>query len=293
MNQINQTIGEQVGAMLGHINPEGQDAEVETLEGNKEGSSDEEAENQKVEEEKTGEEEEVSEGTADEVSGEGEKEEEDEGSVNDEETVEKTPVELEMEALRKQNELLQAQLNEVAGKHGAPEAADTTPEILEVGEDFIDLEDDLEALFSDHKRINATLKKTASKAANVALEHVFKKLPTVITKIVQDEVANYRQADQFFVDNKDLMPHREFVSYVYKEMVAKDPKTSPLDHFKGLAKEVRRRIGSGLQPQTNQHVDKGKKTKRRSNFNPPGGKPMQAPAKPTGIGAEINAMLKV
>ncbi len=289
-------IGSQIGDMLG--SPAKVEDQVEgkevILDNEGEDFVDEKTEGQEVEEKDSGKEEEIpgeteGEGTEGEGSEDG-KEGEVEGEEDEAAGKEKTPVELEIEALRIQNELLQAQLNEVSEKRSATKEEDEEVPILDIGQDFVDAEDDLDALFTDHKKVNATLGKAASKAANVTLEHVFKKLPSLITKIVQDEVSNYRQADQFFADNKDLVPHRQFVSYVYNEMVQGDPETSPLDHFKGLAKEVRKRIGTGQIP-AKQNVNKP--GKRRSTFNPPGGRPIAPPKPPSGIGAEINKMLKV
>lgn len=296
------TIKDQVGDMFrGAVTPEeqgqGEQGEELTNEGTEEQESKHgEDENVSGEGEDEGtESKKVEEGTGEEET-EGEKGEEGEGKEGEgeDEGKEKSPIELEMEALRKQNELLHTQLNEVSGGQPKEETEeDAEAPTLEVGEDFIDADTNMDELFADVKKVNATLSKTASKAANLALEHVYKRLPEVITKIVQDEVANYRQADQFFADNKDLIPHKKFVSYVYNDMVQKDPETAPLEHFKALAKEVRKRIGMGEQPSTGQESKKNKKEKRRSSFNPPGGKRVNPPAKPTGIGAEINDMMNV
>jgi len=228
--------------------------------------------------------------------GEEEDGDEDTEDKGESEQEEKDPRELEMEALRKQNEMLQAQLNEVSGKQQEVDIEEEEVPVLDVGDTFVDKEADLEDLFQDADKINATLGKVASKAANVSLEHVYKRLPAVIIKIVQDEVSAYRQSDQFFIDNKDLIPQREFVRYVYNDMVNKDPETSPLDHFKVLAKEVRRRLGTGEQKgsyKTAEVEHREKKKKRRSTFNKPGGKRITTPNAPKGIGGEIHDMMGV
>ena len=289
-------IGEQVGSLLGSKSKEESPQEEK-----EEGLSNEETKEQEGKEQGAGEEEDVSweedketeetEGDSEEASEKGEEdkgdeETEDEGEVDSE----KTPQEVQMEALLKQNELLRQQLNEVSGRGTEPDEIeeDKAPTLV-LEDEFIGKDDDLEELFNDASKINATLNKTASVAANKALEHVYKSLPPVITRLVQDEVATYRQADQFFVENQDLLPQREFVSYVYNEMVKKDPETPPLTHFTNLAKEVRRRLGTG---ETLPNQNKGdKKKKRRGNFNPGSGKRAPQPKEPTGVGAEIKQLM--
>ena len=284
-------VGKQLGAMLGS---KGTSSEEEI---NEEVSNEENQEQVEGTEVK-GEEEEVSkeggdkgteetegskEGKGADTEIEGEKTDED-----DETEKEKTPQELQIEALIVQNEKLMVQLNEVSGGE-QKEEVEAESETLDVSEEFIGKDDDIEELFNDRDKVNATLNKTASKAANVALEHVYKALPDLITRLVHDEVDLYRQADQFYLENQDLSPHKKFVSYVYKDMIDNDPGTPPAEHLKKLAVEVKKRIGSG-------EINKGKekkKEKRRGNFNPASSSRGVAPKEPSGIGAEISAMEKL
>ncbi len=253
-----QVEGTEVKGEEEEVSKEGSDEGTEKIEGSKEG-----------------------EGTDTEIEGE-------ETNEDDETEKEKTPQELQIEALIAQNEKLMEQLNEVSGGE-QKEEVEAEPETLDISEEFIGKDDDIEELFSDRDKINVTLNKTASKAVNAALEHVYKVLPDLLTRLVQDEVQLYRQADQFFVENPDLSPHKKFVTYVYKDMIDNDPGTPPAEHLKKLAVEVKKRIGSG-------EINKGKekkKEKRRGNFNPASSSRGVAPKEPSGIGAEISAMEKL
>jgi hypothetical protein len=200
----------------------------------------------------------------------------------------------ELDLAKKQNEILQQQLDAVLSlqKKGKKEGEEEEEEgILEKGEtlgasEFLGPDDDLEAIIDDKGKLNEVLNKVASTAYTKSVERVYKAIPSIVSRVAQVEVANHMLAADFLRANPDLLKHRKFVGFVYDSMAMDNPDKTSEDIFKGLAKEVRMRLGVSSKSSRR----KGKKV----SFAPGGGtRRLRKPSAPSGIAEEISKMESV
>lgn len=270
----------------------------------KEESKKDELEEETTNEEEAGEEEKVSEGEEGEGEGEesededaggeegeeGSQDAEEAGEEGDEETGEEGSEELsELEAMRKQNELLMKKIDKLTAERESEE--EEAPKVDIEAADFLDSDESLDLFTQNKEKANEVLNKVVAQTAEVTIEHVYKRIPEIITKIVRDEVNMYRMADEFFTLNRDLLPHRGVVRLVFDEMVADNPDEAPKDIFKRLAKESR----MYLRKEKPAEGENKKKKKRRPHL-PAGGSGAargRQPEKPKGIAQEINDMKRL
>lgn len=148
---------------------------------------------------------------------------------------------------------LRRQVEELSGKKAAPkteapktEAPATQPPVSTEPQDFIG-DADVEELIHDKESLNKLLNAVYQKALNdskVGLgESVLRSIPdivrtniTLVTKL--NEIKN-----QFYEDNKDLVPFPKVVGAVMEELVSANPGKKYEEIMSGLGEEVRKRLG--------------------------------------------------
>ena len=136
---------------------------------------------------------------------------EDKSASTDEVAASESPSELEQ--LRTEKEQLLARLNEVSAR--SVEAETVPAEKQAVDLDFVSEEEMTDAL-QDRTKLNSLLNKVYSKAveqANVGI-------PAVVERAVASQVSMAMAVQAFYTQNRDLLPVRNYVGQVAREVQA-------------------------------------------------------------------------
>ena len=144
----------------------------------------------------------------------------------------KTPLELEMEKVRKENEELRAHLEEVAGRALAPTQAQTpkTPEQIEADKQkqleaarqvlaFLPDETKFDEVLKSKDNFNALL----TAVVNTAVERSLRLMPTVAGNLVEQKITMNEAVRGFYTDNADLLQHKKYIGFVANEVTAQHP----------------------------------------------------------------------
>jgi len=124
-----------------------------------------------------------------------------------------------------------------------PPAEEPIPE-----EDFLG-ETDLDELTRDPKLFNALLNKIYAKARTDARgdvklgnESVVKAIPDIVKNNIALTATLKKVNEDFYAENKDLVPWKAAVATVFEEFISKDPGKSYNELLPDVAKEVRTRL---------------------------------------------------
>lgn len=267
--------GIDIGGMLNNpsVKPEDEDEEVK----DKEPELDEDEE--KDEDEHPSDDEDVK-GPDDEDNGDDDDEE-------DEEEDEKDSDKGSNKAILAELRIMQRRLDSMENGSFKVEEKEDTPK-LEV-DAFVNA-DNFDEVMNTPEKVNEMLTGVAQVAYEKAIEHVIKRMPSVISAEVARTVTTQTMVQDFYRTNKDLIPHKRYVAMAYEELRESDPTLTMEDLFiKGkLAKEVRKTLGI-------RRPESGKGRQRTSA--PAGrGKPGRSKrekGKESSIGQQISDMLKI
>ena len=215
----------------------------------------------------------------------------DEGSMEDESSEEETdPLAL----LQGQIASLNEKIAEISGsKREKKVEQEVVDEVVELPtEDFMLTEEVYEAAMSSREAFNNVLVDVAKKATTYAIRAMLKKVPAIVSAQVDNAVSNQDIVGQFFQKNRDLLPARKFVSYVYTELRAEHPDKSDYDLLQMTAVEARKRMGN---PTGRPFTKKTGATK--GSFAPAGrgvaGRGVSRPKAPKSITEELELMAKL
>ena len=202
---------------------------------------------------------------------------EQEPEETEEEDADKPKESPEVKALRDQLTALEAKLAAIA----APKQAETAKETPVDKTFFIATQEEMDRVLDKPENMNELL----VKVHNRAVESVIKHIPAIISNMIETQVTMRGSVTKFYEENKDLVPHKQYVGFVVNELVGKHPDWDMNKVFTELPKEVRKRIG------LKQQAEEKKQQKQRGGF-PPRGSGARPPAKqgsdkPTGTEAEI------
>jgi hypothetical protein len=104
---------------------------------------------------------------------------------------------------------------------------------------FIKDKAEYDALFEKPELLNEVL----NKVADAGGERIIKALPKIIRAVVTQQVEMQTETAKFFTDNKDLLPHRQFASFVANDMIGQNPNWTLTKLYTELGGEVRKRLG--------------------------------------------------
>ena len=114
-------------------------------------------------------------------------------------------------------------------------------------QDFIG-EVDLDDLGRDPKEFNKVLNKIYQKAVSDAHARIQRDLPKVVESNITLMENMKRTSDQFYEENPDLKSFQKVVASVFEEMASAAPDKSYMEVVKGVAPEVRKRLGITEKP---------------------------------------------
>jgi len=210
----------------------GSSTETSNVEGNVENTDTETGEGEEVEDVEVGTE------TEQETAGEDEDVESKTGeSTEDKTEVEESETEMSAEDIRKQ-------LNEVA----AEMLKNQTTQVEEVGEDeektkqeiieqFVS-EENFEEITSSPEALNKVLSNVYNKAVENALTRI---LPSV-NQIVAQQMHVRNLVDNFYKENADLAPYKEFVGFLANQILSKNPDWAYEKVFEEVEKLARAKL---------------------------------------------------
>lgn len=196
----------------------------------------------------------------------------------------------EIETLRQQVGELTAKIAEMSGKATlttTPEAKPSAAQEPFTGE-FFDSKEEFDQTFENQAAMNKVL----SKVAVTTAQRILANLPKVVDNIVKQQVEVQSKIKDFFVDNKDLTKHKQFVGFVANDLGGKNPGWTVDKLFTELGGEVRKRIG--IKTQAGGAAPGTQVTGKKGAF-PPSGKGARPPAQKseqlTSLEKEINDLI--
>lgn len=104
---------------------------------------------------------------------------------------------------------------------------------------FIKDKAEYDSMFEKPELLNEILNKVASAGG----EKVIKALPKIIRAVVKQQIEMQTETAKFFSGNKDLLPHRQFASFVANDIIGQNPNWTLNKLYAELGGEVRKRLG--------------------------------------------------
>ncbi len=104
---------------------------------------------------------------------------------------------------------------------------------------YVASQEEVDKALESHESLNALL----SKVKDDARKETLATLPAIIDNVVRTQFTLRSKVSDFYKDNKDLTPHKEFVGHVVNDLMGKNPDWDLDKVFGELPKEVRKRIG--------------------------------------------------
>lgn len=153
----------------------------------------------------------------------------------------------------------------------------------------IDLDDVTRDPAEFNKLLNSVFKKGVQAArgeVRLGSETVISSLPDIVSSNIKLVQALEKTSEDFYSDNKDLLPYKENVSIVFGEVAVANPDKTYAENLELVGDEVRKRLNL-----TKPVVAETKKKPPKLPTNK--GKQRTTPTEQTGLADEIDAMNKV
>jgi len=156
----------------------------------------------------------------------------------------------EVASLKNQNELLLRRLDALEGK-----SKDVVKEPDDPGEkpdekkpiSFLTDDDDIDEILSKKEKLNEfalrIYQKAIDDASSSTRESVFRSIPQVVVQQVQQQMVLREGINEFFKENKDLIPARKTVGAFANEVVAEHPEWTLKEVFVEAEKKTREALG--------------------------------------------------
>lgn len=175
-----------------------------------------------------------------------EEEKEDIASVTDErnflkEQNIKLMARLEMGPPLVKEEVVEPKVEDVKEVLPVPPVVPPVPEVKEF-KGFLDGED-IDDIVSDPKKFEAVLGRVREQTRNDVIEHVFRAIPTLIVKQVQQQTLIKSAVDDFYKENKDLIAVKRVVGEIANDVAADNPKLTLREVFDKAAEKTRETLG--------------------------------------------------
>lgn len=165
---------------------------------------------------------------------------------------EQTQVETELsevEKIKKENEELKKHLEEIAERIIAPKPQPKTEQEIAAQKaeqdrqakqilKFLPSDEVFDEVMKDSNNFNALL----TTVVNTAVERSLRLMPQIATQLVDQQITLKTVVNDFYTDNKDLVPHKKYVGYVSNEIASQHPEWGLAQILQETEKEVRNRL---------------------------------------------------
>lgn len=165
---------------------------------------------------------------------------------------EQTQVETELsevEKIKKENEELKKHLEEIAERVIAPKPQPQTEQEIAAQKaeqdrqakqilKFLPSDEVFDEVMKDSNNFNALL----TTVVNTAVERSLRLMPQIATQLVDQQITLKTVVNDFYTDNKDLVPHKKYVGFVSNEIAAQHPDWGLSQILQETEKEVRNRL---------------------------------------------------
>jgi hypothetical protein len=160
-----------------------------------------------------------------------------------------TPIveETEIDRLKRENTEFRQHMEELAAQAmQAKQPKQPTPEEQKARTDaaarqvltFLKDDDTFDEVMKSSANFNALL----TSVVNTAVAKTVQLLPNITNQYVDSQLTTRLAVKDFYTDNADLLPHRQYVGFVSNELFAKNPNQSLEENFREVEKEVRARL---------------------------------------------------
>jgi len=189
----------------------------------------------------------------------------------EEKKIESKAEETDIERLIRENNELKIHLEELAGRFVNPPQKKLTEE-EQRAKQFEDEKRSRQILkfIPDDKAFDEVMGKTdhfnalLTSVVNTAVERSLRLMPQVATSLVDQQVTLKNAVRDFYLDNKDLVPHKKYVGFVSDELSAQHPEWGLDQLLQETEKEVRARLKLS-RPVSNQSQNTETRVQRLNN----------------------------
>lgn len=130
-------------------------------------------------------------------------------------------------------------------------------------------EEELDELQDNPGKMNEILNRVYARAQ----EDIMKSIPSVVQKTTSRQITLQNKVKDFYEENKDLLAHRDFVSFVASEIEGQNPDKDLDWIFDQTAKQARKRLGIRKSAEdTESNRRRGSKNKPAFASKPRGGR---------------------
>jgi len=155
----------------------------------------------------------------------------------------------EVEKIKKENEELKRHLEEIAERIITPKPKQQTEqEIADAKAEkdrqskqilkFLPSDEVFDEVMKDSNNFNALL----TTVVNTAVERSLRLMPQIATQLVDQQITLKTVVNDFYIDNKDLVPHKKYVGFVSNEIASQHPDWGLTQILQETEKEVRNRL---------------------------------------------------
>jgi hypothetical protein len=155
----------------------------------------------------------------------------------------------EIEKVKKENEELKKHLEEIAERVIAPKPQPQTEQEIAAQKaeqdrqakqilKFLPSDEVFDEVMKDSNNFNALL----TTVVNTAVERSLRLMPQIATQLVDQQITLKTVVNDFYTDNKDLVPHKKYVGFVSNEIAAQHPDWGLAQILQETEKEVRNRL---------------------------------------------------
>ena len=99
--------------------------------------------------------------------------------------------------------------------------------------------DEFSSFIQDPSKFQSYIQGVVKQAKEEAKNEILKTIPSELKKVVKEEVSFDRAANDFWIENSDLIPARPFLAARASFIAAQNPNLTPDEVFKKAGKEVR------------------------------------------------------
>lgn len=143
------------------------------------------------------------------------------------------------------NQLLAQARDAITPKPVAPPAGQPAPETRRGPSilPFFKEDKDIDAAFKDVESANTFMTKVVS----TAVEFVARNMPAAIERIAEQQISTRMAIKEFYDNNKDLEPYKEYCGYITNKVVAENPNINLGDLLEKVAVESRKALKLAVQ----------------------------------------------
>lgn len=155
----------------------------------------------------------------------------------------------EIDRIKKENEELKKHLEEIAERVIAPKPKPQTEQEVAASKaeqerqarqilKFLPNDETFDEVMKDSNNFNALL----TTVVNTAVERSLRLMPQIATQLVDQQITLKTVVNDFYTDNKDLVPHKKYVGFVSDEIASQHPDWGIVQILQETEKEVRNRL---------------------------------------------------